>query len=97
MSFSCTREPQARPPAIFSQTVEPFRVMVLDKHRRPVALGTVRARHSLGGSLTGYYVELDDGTRMSAAPDQIGAPENVIAPPAAIWATPRAPSPLGAA
>jgi hypothetical protein len=71
--------------------------MVLDQHYRPLSLGTVRARHSLGGSLTGYYVELDDGTRTSVQPRQICEPANIVVPPAALWARPHATAPQGVA
>lgn len=97
MSSTTENISPARAPVIFSQTIEPFRAMVLDKYNRPLSLGTVRARHTFNGTLTGYYVELDDGTRMSVQPRQLAEPENIVAPPAAIWFRAAAPIPPGAA
>lgn len=89
MSLQHACGPLTRPATLFSQTVQPFRVVVLDQQHCPISLGIVRARHSFAGTLTGYYVELDDGSRMDVTPAQIGAADNIIAPPAAIWNTPR--------
>lgn len=82
-----------RPPAIFSETVAPHRALAIHHSGETLGLCTVRARHLLGGSLVGYFVEFDDGTRMTLAPGELRNPENIVAPPPSVWNRPT----LGAA
>jgi hypothetical protein len=86
-------------PCFFSASIEPFSAMVLEMNGAPLGLGTVTHRLTLNGRLTGYRVELENGTRLTVAPCQIFHAVNVCAPSAGTWRRPAlvAPAPSGAA
>jgi hypothetical protein len=77
--------------------------MVTGPTGAPIGLGSIIARNSILGKLTGYVVLLDSGQRITTLPSQLSSPENIAAPAASIWfrnhpGHPRAPfNPPGAA
>lgn len=94
------RQAAPHPPAFFSTTVEPTRIMVVDRFGTPIGLATIRAHNTLAGQLTGYFVEFDDGSRMTVPPAALRDATNVVMPPVAAWALRRfveAPFPTGGA
>ena len=75
-------------PCYFSESITPFRAMVVGQRGLPIGLGTVTHRTSLRGNVTGYRVELDCGQSLTVTPHQLFEPENIIAPNHACWLKP---------
>jgi hypothetical protein len=76
----------ARPPAIFSESIERTRAMILAEDGTPLGIGIITHRNTLYGKLTGYRVELVTGRILTVLPAQLFDPQNVAHELPASWA-----------